>query len=463
MTSNFKFNPFTRKLDYVGTGGGPPPPNSVSMRPYIVGPTNSDYTTIQSAINAAVTAGAGENNWAYILVKSNNAPYIEDIVLADGIYVYANATAGNDQWSETPKPVILQGSVTLSSGRAMISGINVSPTASSAFILSACTLYMSYCSALNYSFAGPYISVTGADGINLICNNNSLYNTNAGSSYIGINSTGTNIIYDSSSAVLFSTTASTLAGNGSVNWQVSNCTYAFSNDVTCNTLNYVASGSKFVANSPQTTFMSTGASTEGSMFISHCSFIAFDISVDLLTIGNANFTPALQFCAFDRPYSYTLASDQVQNASLFLIDAGVSGDQGLIFADAKTGFRDSRYIQKQAFFHTTDATTQTLLQVDLEEGESVIIEGVVNGYADFHTQGQSQGGNFLIFANRQSGGNVTIDGSNVNNLVASTAAFAVFANIPNQSIDIVVNGINPPAIDMSWSCTYQYMKMKNEN
>lgn len=71
---------------FQSTGGLP----YISLSPYIVGTdTHSGYATIQSAINAAAGAGASINNIfvVYVKPKANGAPYVENITLANYVYL----------------------------------------------------------------------------------------------------------------------------------------------------------------------------------------------------------------------------------------------------------------------------------------------------------------------------------------------------------------------------------------
>jgi hypothetical protein len=114
-TPQFKFNPFTHRLDYVGSGGSGPT-TYYSLTPYIVGPdVNSQYSTISSAIAAAVGAGVSSSNPANIYIKPQNGGYTEDPVLVDGINLVG----------QSPQTVI-NGKVSMTTaGSATINGLTL--------------------------------------------------------------------------------------------------------------------------------------------------------------------------------------------------------------------------------------------------------------------------------------------------------------------------------------------------
>lgn len=58
-----------------------------SISPYIVGEGSGDYSTIQSAIDAASTAGASASNPLNVYVKPKGSAYVEDLTLADGVFI----------------------------------------------------------------------------------------------------------------------------------------------------------------------------------------------------------------------------------------------------------------------------------------------------------------------------------------------------------------------------------------
>ena len=62
---------------WASTGSG------TSISPYIVGPTSSDFSTIQDAISAAIAAGASDNNPANIYIKPGT--YNENLTSQAGI------------------------------------------------------------------------------------------------------------------------------------------------------------------------------------------------------------------------------------------------------------------------------------------------------------------------------------------------------------------------------------------
>lgn len=67
-------------------GAGSGPGDYFSLSPYIVGSdVHSEYTTISSAITAAIADGASETNPKNIYIKPKNGGYTENLTLVDGI------------------------------------------------------------------------------------------------------------------------------------------------------------------------------------------------------------------------------------------------------------------------------------------------------------------------------------------------------------------------------------------
>jgi len=121
----YTFNPFTNRLDFYKTSSGPPGVTT-SLSPYIVGPTESDFTDIQPAIDAAVLAGYNNSNPINIYIKPSNATYVNSITMADGINLVAFGYAFNSvNGSQEPNSVRIYANVTFPTNiTASMSGID---------------------------------------------------------------------------------------------------------------------------------------------------------------------------------------------------------------------------------------------------------------------------------------------------------------------------------------------------
>ncbi len=450
-------------MSQAGQAGGsnPPPASDVSMRPYIVGPTNSDYKTISAAIAAAVAAGASSSAPANILVKPNGGPYIENLTLSDGIQIYVNSTASSLFFTQVQRQVTLQGSVTLSSGKASISGVDISPTSGNGIIISGGTLDVAFCSCNTFG-GSTFISFTGTSGTtNLNLNNNTFYGLEAGNPtwLTTAGNGGTLSLADTNSVVNFINSPVVLASGDSITWNALQCSYTFI--ITANATSFTGVFYKCILEGFELgeTFLTVSSDTAGSCSFPHSQFSAFDNSFPLFSIANASFIIDVPICIFDQPYTLTLADGQQQRANLYIVQGSGESEEGFVFTDYKNGFTGSRYVQKQNFIQTTDATNQILLEIPVAAGSAVVAQGIVNGTKSDWSD--SQGGNFVFQASRESAGNVTIVGSNVIQVSGSAATFFCTVDTGTQTMRVIVNGV--ASTTYNWGSTYQYMAMINNN
>ncbi len=142
---------------WAGAGSG------TSISPYIVGPTSSDFSTIQAAISAAITAGASDSNPANIYIKPGT--YTEDLTAQAGIrLVGLGAGASSSSNDFPPLSVIWNGTCTLVNGTMVFDSIRIAYTGTSTAITSGGNLKFNNCQF--YGSSGTYIS-TSTDGRSL--------------------------------------------------------------------------------------------------------------------------------------------------------------------------------------------------------------------------------------------------------------------------------------------------------
>lgn len=118
-------------VKWAAAGGG----STINMSPYIVGPTQSDFTTITAAIAQAVSDGASASNQINLLIKADT--YVESFTLPDGVNLI-----GVDGFVQTPNfnglgtqknAATIQGNITFTAGEMKIHNLNISPVSGSAF------------------------------------------------------------------------------------------------------------------------------------------------------------------------------------------------------------------------------------------------------------------------------------------------------------------------------------------
>ncbi len=145
-------------ITIAAAGGG-----GTSLSPYIVGPTNSDFTTIQDAITAAIAAGASDSSPINIYIKPGT--YIENLTSQAGIRLIGlGAGASSSSNDFPPLSVIWNGICTLASGTMVFESIRIAYSGSSTAISSGGNLKFKNCQF--FGATGTYISTT-ADGKSL--------------------------------------------------------------------------------------------------------------------------------------------------------------------------------------------------------------------------------------------------------------------------------------------------------
>lgn len=135
----------------------------ITISPYIVGPTGSDFPTIQGAISAAIAAGVSDDNPANIYIKPGT--YTENLTAQAGIRLIGlGAGASSSSNDFPPVSVVWNGTCTLTNGTMVFESIRLAYTGTDTAIVSGGNLKFNYCQF--YGSSGTYIS-TSTDGKSL--------------------------------------------------------------------------------------------------------------------------------------------------------------------------------------------------------------------------------------------------------------------------------------------------------
>lgn len=127
----------------------------------------------------------------------------------------------------------------------------------------------------------------------------------------------------------------------------------------------------------------------------------------------------------------------------------------LNFQGILSGFAGSEFTTEQSGVQTTDATVTTLGSFVVGEEEMVTLKAMVNGFRS--TFDNAIGGELIITAYRDTGGNVTQVGNTIRNLNATDAVtFDADVDTGTQSVRIRVTGI--AAQTWNWTATVFYQK-----
>lgn len=430
--------------------------SDVSIRPYVVGPTNSDFTDIGSAITQAVADGADASDPKIIYIKPNNGtPYAGGFSVPVGVSLVGMNVAiiGGE-----PQPIEVSGLITINNAQGETVSINnlylMNPGANvinlqggilelnncgcdvdSTFYLINSTLpevnsngVLTYACVLEG--AGGFINHLGDGAGNGVCTL-SLRNTDFAFSETSIadaNSGGFDIRFNANRFNSFPILLNTAPGG--VPGFVDYCEFSSSN-----------------------TFLTVAPGVTGSIQFG-MSYVNFNAS-DLCDVPA---TFEVSFASIDCRQgfpTYTLG-----NGTPFGASHQVSPDDGIRWNDNRTGFQGSETYEKQGFVQTTDATVTTLASVSLAELESVTLKGTISAAQSDHTN--MVGGDFMISARRASGGNVTLVGSVVTNVNSSSAAtFTCDVDTGTQTVRVRVTGV--AATTYNWGCSYSYQKILNNN
>lgn len=426
-----------------------------SMSPYIVGSdTQSQYTTIQSAINQAVADGASASNVKQIYIKPGT--YTENLTISTGIYLISfsppfNVVEGGlvGDRNMSVKIVgtigitsVLNGSVRLDGLLMETTGITVSGTAgifvvvfNSCIFLPAGGTFLTASCQCAVTYQNVY-----ADGGGTL----KLFNiTGAGNTSV--------IMLDSS--ITSASSNSVLASGSGLTWDMDNCQiscYGF----TCGTaspLQVTGFETVFAAGGGPITpggtgnrifsFLQSPVSAQFSCPAAASNYVRF-INCSLLSEGDVAGGINYQFI-------------NCTSASYGSSSSAISNSQKLI-NNATTPYTGSSLVTEQAFVQSTTDTGVIMFSVVVNENEACTLTGTVVGAPVDHSQ--AAGGSYQITAYRGSGGDIILAGAAVNNIQTSSGGTGqISIDVATQSIIFTVEGDTD--VVFNWVATYQYQKV----
>lgn len=423
--------------------------SGVSLSPYIVGPTNSDFTSIQDAIDQAVLDGASNSNQINIYVKPDT--YTENLTLSDGINLigFPNSQVILNGAISNPNSAVIVGTVTLGAAQtSSISGLNITP-------------------ALN----ADVFTISG-NSVNLKTNNCNFTTTGTG---IVFDVQGTNFVFFSNSDSCVSAGALFEIGIGESFHPRMNNTF-WQSGATSNTSNGI-----FSAITEKCSFsnINIDASSANALAVTWTATrCVFSVSAPFIDGGtNCPITLTFKDClgnlsstglivndgtgsilSFVGQEAISSSSDMVTNTGTYSLSKKLCGGPSGTFSINKfyNQYIGSDYVEQQAVVQTTNATVTTLASVTVNELESITFKGQITGAQSNHTN--AIGGDFLISARRASGGNVTIVGVAIVNVnSSSTATFTADVDTGTQTVRIRVTGV--AATTYNWVTTTAYQKV----
>lgn len=425
------------------SGGG------TSISPYIVGLTGSDFTTIQAAIDQAVSDGASKTNQKNIYVKPGT--YNEDISLSDGINVLGFDPYPSEDCPGIQFPnngflsAVLTGTVTHSSGDSKIYNIHIKPaTDGNALNLNAIggLLFIRGCRFDLSGSSSTLLSFSNADTIVI----SDCISASAMGKFLSSSSTDYFSIAIFSSEIL-STTTSVIPTNGSANIQLSNSYLFGSIDASNASLFYFQAYASQHIHTSTDPLIQTGASTNGFITYFGCQFSA--PGENAFAVASDNLVRLINSWNISGGNGVSGGGIASKN---FL--TGPSG-QSIVVKNINTGFNGSEYILTQGGLQTSDNTTQTLASIPLNTNESITIMGDVVGAQSDHSN--AVGGSFTGTARRASGNIALVGTPSINVHSSSTATFSVDVDTASQSIRLRATGVS--ATTYNWVATVQYQKI----
>lgn len=444
----------------AATGGG------VTLSPYIVGPTGSDFTTIQAAIDQAASDGASCSNPKNIYIKPGT--YIEDPILHDGINLIGfdpvpnTLPMGIGLYAVSNQSVRINGSISYDSSTLNASvefriyNIWIVPQTDDAIILSGNPgldqrFYLGYC-RIDVNQSGQCaFNLTNS---NLIISDCVITDQGPGGSLL-FKLAGDNNFYASRSLINPLDTYSVPDGV-SHNIVLRDCTYGSQVVTSGNSAYsfacYHSTHFSTVQNAPYHTI---GSTTEGTIIYEHCEITSTPL-YNVATINNSDFNTYVSNCYFGRAGNNT--SDVFSGGNVQITNSSVQNANGVFerFEAITSGFNGSSRYTSQTGLQTIDDTPQTLASVLLNQSESITLSGTLTAAESDHSN--MVGGNFLVCARRESGGNITLVGSPIVNLVSSSSAtFDCEVETLTQTIQLKITGVS--AATYNWVCTYSYQKI----
>jgi len=135
----------------------------------------------------------------------------------------------------------------------------------------------------------------------------------------------------------------------------------------------------------------------------------------------------------------------------------IVGASGMKFRGLASGFTGSEDFKLQSSLQTTNNTPTNLTSVSLDEGQMVVLEAKIGGLQSDFTD--ATGGTVICAARRGTGGNITLVGLPVFNILESDTLtdITVAVDTGTQTLNIQVTGVT--AQTWNWVATYTYHKV----
>ena len=450
--------------------------SGATLSPYIVGSTGSDFTTIQAAINQAVTDGASHLHPKNIYIKPGT--YTENITLADGIALMGFDSVNFTQDYQNGVPDIsslpsvqLTGSITFTPGPGQsckVFNMWIQPTTGSAIYLTCSSLagiFFKGCYLQNSQSGNSVFSFTPATATMWVCFEESVLADNSTTLFSYTGSGGVLKLIISDCFIQASQIqASVILASSTFHLQISNSILLSCFDASASSVYYqfVAFNTMHIQTGAVSigAFHSIGASSTNSSYIDYTnSSIGISSSNKVAIINN----PKVSFNAFNTsfwgPNLISSYSDTITGGKVITAGCQSNPSAGLFLNRLQligSGFTGSQQYTGQAGLQTTTSATQILASVVVNQTESITLYATITAAQSDHSN--MAGGNLLICARRASGGNITLIGTPIINVESSSAAtFTCDADTSSQSVRIKIIGVT--STTYNWVCTYSYQKV----
>jgi len=165
-------------------------------------------------------------------------------------------------------------------------------------------------------------------------------------------------------------------------------------------------------------------------------------------LGNVNILGGVNITATGTPLAHTLTLDLASTITVQQLNI-----------DSMAGFTGSQSSQIQDAIQTVGAVPAALISLDVADGQMLTVKAYINGFKS--TKDQCLGGEIFATFYRPTGGNVTMAGLEVSNVVTTSSAdLDAVVSVGTQTARINVVGVNLET--WNWVTTYSYMYLISE-
>lgn len=403
------------------------------------------FTTIASAITAAVADGASSSAQKVILIKPGS--YTEDLTLSDGIVLKGWNDIKNEISAFYPdSAVVITGQHSLSSGSAWTEQITFKNT-SDIFDFSGGTLYINNCGL--YSTDADSIAFSGTDDKFLIIDKSNLYPSGTGVAFSTDGSNSAIKIYTRSTQIRNETTQSSFTGAGSLKWDDESGSLGHRFDFSTTTVNLSFTYAYFSSGSG--TIITTGASTTGVCAVNFCLFN----SSAPFSIGNAGFT-----IGDDHGSATSWNGNTFQNSQTYgkINTSNRATNPEFIKSIKRTGYHNSESRHTQSWVQTTDATQTTIWSRTLATGQGITIHATISGMIDDYS---AYCGGDVLGSARNAGAGAVLVGTTSRVLEDSSGVPNFVINVNGNDVRIQVTGI--VAETWNWASTINFQLIETDD